>query len=247
MCSNPASPYLVGFQREQRRAIVVKSNCDMWECEECAQRKRSRWVARAILGCNEIRSNGSSVKFVTITTAEWYADTADAIATFPRAWEKLYARMKRKNSQLMYLLTVEFGKKTGHMHAHFLTNYDEKTRWFKNNARACGLGYQAKVEEVENNDKVAGYVSKYIGKSLAGHALPRKFRRVRCSQNWTQLDELEAHEQARDCDWLVCNTSDALWWCVEECQREKFALVDMNTGEYFDYQDAVEHWYEGAS
>jgi len=243
MCSNPKSPYVVGLPKNGGKALVFKSNCDSWECEECSQKKKSQWSARAILGCKAIGSRGITPKFVTVTTAEWYTTSAAAIAAFPRAWGKLYARMKRQNLQMMYLLTIEFGKETGHMHAHFLTDCQMKTRWYKDNARQCGMGYQAAVEEIESHGKAAAYVSKYIGKSLDGHTLPPKFRRVRCSQNWTPLAQLEAHEQSRDFDWVVCNTHTSLWSAVEECEERDFTMIDAKTGEYFDYQDAIETWY----
>jgi len=243
MCGNPKSPYVVGFAKSGNKALVFKADCDEWECEECQVKKRSQWIARAVLGLREITSLSQDSTFVTVTTAEWYKSSAQAIATFPRAWNKLYGRLKRTKPDLRYLMTIEFGKETQHMHAHFLTNATQNERWYKDNARACGMGFQAKVESVESDGKAAAYVSKYIGKSLGGQPLPRKFRRVRCSQNWAKLGELEAHEQSRDFDWLACNTHTALWACVEQCQAEKRSMVDARTGEYFDYQDAIETWY----
>lgn len=243
MCKNPASPYLVGLSRTERKAVVIKSDCDSWECEECAKKKQAQWCARAILGLQQIQSRGITSNFVTITSAEWSKSFAQGAAAFPRAWSKLYARLKRKNPALMYLLIVEAGKKTGHFHAHFLTDAQQNVRWYKNNARAVGLGYQAKVEKIEDRGKVAAYVAKYIGKSLGGDKLPRHFRRVRCSQNWSTLAQLENHQLAGDCDWLVCNTTSALWSTVERCQQEKRIMIDAGTGEYFDFQDACEKWY----
>lgn len=143
----------------------------------------------------------------------------------------------------MYLLVTEKHKKGGRIHAHFLTNAQMNERWYKDNARACGLGYEAKVEPIESDGKAAAYVSKYISKSLGGQPLPRKFRRVRCTQNWTALAQLEAHQQAGDFNWLVCNSHTSLWAAVEECQAEKRDMIDGSTGEYFDYQDAIETWY----
>lgn len=243
MCKNPNSPYLVGFSKLERKAVVFKADCDEWECPECQIAKRSQWVARAVLGLMQITSMHQTSVFVTITSAEWYKTSAAAIAAFPVAWNKLYGRLKRKNPDLMYLMTIEFGQKTSHMHAHFLTNATQNERWYKNNARACGMGFQAKVETVESDGKAAAYVSKYIGKSLAGQQLPRKFRRVRCSQNWAALAQLEAHERSAEFDWLVCNTTTALWSSVEQCQQERRNMIDGSTGEYFDYQDAIETWY----
>jgi len=241
MCNNPKSPYLVGLSKTDKKALVMKSDCDSWECEECQIKKRSQWVARAVLGLMTITSQSQTSTFVTVTTAEWYKEPAAAIAAFPPAWNKLYNRLKRRNNGLMYLMTIEFGQKTNHMHAHFLTNATQNERWYKDNARACGMGYQAKVEPVESDGKAAAYVSKYIGKSLAGKSLPPHFRRVRCSQNWTALADLVG--QSDNYDWLVCNTTTSLWAATEECQRERRTMIDGRTGEYFDYQEAVEAWY----
>jgi len=243
MCINPLSPYIVGLSKTDRKAVVFKSDCDTWECEECQQKKRQKWIARAVLGLIEITSIPQTSVFVTITTAEWYGEPAAAIATFPRAWNKLYGRLKRLTSDLRYLMTIEFGKKTSHMHANFLTNATQNERWYKDNARACGLGFQAKVEPVESDGKAAAYVSKYIGKSLGGQPLPPHFRRVRCSQNWTPLAQLELQQLSSDMDWLVCNSTVSLWAAVEQCQSEKRTMVDGSTGEYFDYQDACDRWY----
>lgn len=142
----------------------------------------------------------------------------------------------------MYLLITE-EHKNGRLHAHFLSNAQMPTRWYKNNARQCGLGYEAKVEAVETDGKAAAYISKYIAKSLGGQSLPPHFRRVRCSQNWAELPVLEAAGQAGDFDWLVCNSHTSLWAAVEECQKERRDMIDGATGEYFDYQDAIDTWY----
>jgi len=243
MCKNPASPYLVGFAKSGKKALVFKSNCDTWECEECASRKKSQWSARAILGCQELRSRGEIVHFVTLTSHERLKTFAATHAAFPSAWSKLYKRMKRRTPAMMYLMICEQHKLGGRLHVHFLTNHDDKTRWYKDNARACGLGFQAKVELIENDGKAAAYVSKYIGKSLGGERLPSHFRRVRCSQNWAPLAQLEGNIASGDFDWVVCNTTTSLWAATEQCQAEKRTMIDGATGEYFDYQDAIETWY----
>lgn len=241
MCKNPKSPYLVGIGKSEQIALVMKADCDSWECEECQEKKRSQWIARAVLGLQAISSASQTSVFVTVTTAEWYKEPAAAIAAFPNAWNKLYGRLKRRNTGLMYLMTIEFGQKTSHMHAHFLTNATQNERWYKNNARACGMGFQAKVEPVESDGKAAAYVSKYIGKSLGGQPLPPHFRRVRCSQNWTALADLVG--QSDHYNWLVCNTTTSLWAATEQCQKERRTMIDGRTGEYFDYGEACETWY----
>lgn len=243
MCRNPASPYVVGYAKSGKTALVFKSNCDTWECEECATRKKNQWSARAILGCQELRLRGETIHFVTLTSHERLKTFAATAVVFPSAWGKLYKRMKRQTPALMYLMILEQHKLGGRLHAHFLTNHDRGTRWFKDNARACGFGYQAQVGIVKSDGAAAAYVSKYIGKSLGANPLPAKFRRVRCSQNWTPLAQLENNVASADYDWLVCNTTTALWSITEECEASNRTMILADTGEFFDYQDAIETWY----
>jgi len=108
MCKNPNSPYVVGLPKNGRQALVFKTNCDEWECEECARNKQAQWSARGILGLQEMKLRGMDALFVTITTAEWYKTAAEARVNFPRAWNKLYNRLKRKNPQFdVFICTID--------------------------------------------------------------------------------------------------------------------------------------------
>lgn len=212
----------------------------MWECEECQIRKRQQWSARAVLGLGEITSSGTTPKFVTITSRPKYKDFAACAAAFPPAWNKFQARLRRCSTKsLMYLLIPE-RHKDGRLHAHFLTNAQVSQKWVKDNAYKSGFGYIANVQKVYGEAHVAAYVSKYIGKGLGEGELPHKFRRVRCSENWTPLAQLENHVASGDYDWLVCGTTISLWAATEQCQRENRSMVDAQTGEFFDYGEAAE-------
>lgn len=240
MCSNPDSPYLVGLSKTDSKALVFQADCDKWECVECQKKKQSQWVARAIIGSKQIISSGTELQFITITSHPSLKNFAATNAVFPRAWAKLYARMKRRLPSLSYLMTME-EHENGRLHAHLLTSYSPTLRKWKTDLSNSGFGHQTKIERVEHEGKAAGYISKYIGKSLGSTPLPEKFRRVRVSENWAKLPEL--HERSDAYNWLVCRSSSSLWAAVETCQQTKKTMVNMRTGEFFDYQDAIETWY----
>lgn len=231
---------MVGFTAEGNKALVFKADCDLWECPECAKRKKNSWLVRGIRGCAEIRSHGSMPRFVTITSSGKLGSFAATAAVFPSAWNQVYQRMRRKTPGLMYLAIME-GHKDGRLHLHLTTNATMKTRWYKDNCVESGLGFMAQAEEMETDEQVAAYIVKYITKSLAGEKFPKKIRRVRATENWYNFtpDELPALAT----DWLTCNTTTALWSVTEQCQAENRNMVDLRTGEYFDYQDAIETWY----
>lgn len=240
MCGSPATPYLVGFSKNRNVAVIAKGDCDLWTCKECQERKRKTWVATAIHGSETILSTGTALKFATITCHKALRDFAGTLAVFPHAWSLLYARMKRLQPTIEYLMIME-QHENGRLHAHMLTTLNVNTRWMKDNCAKSGFGYQAKIENVENVGKAAVYTSKYIGKSLDGHPLPPKFRRVRVSQGWERVKE--DVRQVGEYDWLVCNTTSSLWAATEECQRQARDMVDLKTGEFFDYSDACANWY----
>src|SRR5215207_3643978 len=147
MCSNPATPYMVGFSTTDKKAFVFKADCDLWECKECATRKKNGWLVRGMRGSAEIRSSGITPRFVTITSHKALRDFAATAAIFPNAWSKLYLRLKRKTPCLKYLMILE-GHKNGRLHAHIVTNSEVSTRWYKDNCAACGFGFMAEAEEM---------------------------------------------------------------------------------------------------
>lgn len=239
MCNNALSPYLVGMSASEHRAIVFQADCDLWTCDECAERKKSKWVARAIVGSKTLILNGSELWFVTITSHRTLGNFAATVAVFPHAWSLMYSRMKRKQATFDYLMILELHK-NGRLHSHMLTSLSAKTRWWKDSFAYSGLGYQTKIRAVENEGSAAGYVSKYIGKSLVGIELPTRLRRIRVSQGWAKLPEL--HESSGNYEWWTCNSPEALLNACTECQRRHLTMVDMRSGEVFDYPDITSEW-----
>lgn len=241
MCSNPDVPFVAGFCPAERKVFVFKADCDLWQCPECAERKKRQWLVRAVRGCHEIRLNGTDVRFTTITSSHKLKSTAATVAVFPLAFGKLYQRMKRKTPDLHYLLIIE-QHKDGRIHGHMLTDATMTKRWYKDNCASCGLGFMADVSTVTDSHAAAGYVTKYLTKSLAGMTLPPRFRRVRCTENWYKLPEGEGGMAG--VDWLTCTTKDRLWYVVERARAENLTMVNPRSGEIFDYADAVETWYQ---
>lgn len=70
---------------------------------------------------------------------------------------------------------------SGKMHVHMLDTFALRSRWWKDNGRACGLGYMAESEFAETPGGAARYAAKYLGKSLNEEKLIG-VRRVRKSQ-----------------------------------------------------------------
>lgn len=177
------TPLLVAFNAQRKAAILFHPACKCWDCEACAQTNKRRWIARAINGATVLQAAGQDVDFVTLTSHE-KLKAAGSRAVWPKAWKKLHARWGRKFGKQAYFAVPELHA-DGRLHAHMICTGGAGVRWWKDNARACGMGYQSDVQEIDELG-IGGYVGKYLGKTL-GPDWPRNGRRVRTSRDWPQL------------------------------------------------------------
>ena len=80
-----------------------------------------------------------------------------------------------------------------------LDTFNLASRWWKDNARSCGLGFMAESEFAKTAGGAFAYASKYLSKQW-GIPWPRNFRRIRtsrkyprqqddgeCSVNWSKV------------------------------------------------------------
>jgi len=221
---------LIAIDKQSRRALVSRADCDSWKCAECSRRMAENWRMRAKIGAAFFIREGVRLDFVTITSHEKLKTFEATEAVWRKAWPVLYAALKRKAKTLEYLVIPE-KHKDGRMHVHALWTADVTERWLKDNARKRGLGYKASVSCVENGDSAARYVSKYVGKML-GVEVPLHFRRVRPSRNWPEIPRpITEHSELT---WEYVGTNGALQAVYSQCTREGIDLIDMKTGEMFD-------------
>lgn len=222
---------MIGWNDALKYAVFVSANCDDWECKECANRKATHWRMRADKGAREILFDGETLDFVTITGHEKLADFAATERVWTLAWPALYAALKRQSAGLKYMLIPE-RHKSGRMHIHALWNAGVSKRWIKDNARKRGMGYQADVSHVLDAGSATKYVTKYIGKNL-GTDVPDRFRRVRVSNNWPDLDRPNSEASVLRWEYTL-SEQVALEW-LRECQEKHYAALDQKTQAPFDY------------
>jgi len=224
---------LIGWSDGSRRCLVARANCDSWSCEDCCIRMGERWGLRAEIGAREILRGGERLDFVTITSHEKLKDFASTERVWQSAWGTLYNAIKRKNTDLKYLIVPE-KHKDGRMHVHALWNANVSQKWLKDNARKRGLGYKCEVSQVFAERSAYKYVTKYLGKNL-DRDYPVRFRRVRCSNNWADIPKpATEHAELR---WEYVGTNGALQVVYDECAAKHITMIDAKTGEIFDDVD----------
>lgn len=220
-CPNQSTPYLYADVSEDKSRYIIKARCKLWKCPYCGKVNAHQHKIRILNGINELRNSGQQFSFVTLTSHENLRSTDACLGVWRKAWKKLRERLRRvhKNNQwddLAFCITTEFHK-NGRLHWHMLVNNTLRTRWWKDNARACGLGYQCKSVELDNAIQGANYVTKYLSKSLAEADFPAKMRRIVYSQTFPDKPRPETEYQ-----WQILDEKVSLVDAIEQAWYKRF-------------------------
>jgi len=222
-CKN--TPYMVGKNETSRCAVLFRPRCKLWSCPDCRKTNSDLWCLRATLGAESLLAQSGQLHLVTVTAHERLT-LPQAIAVLPDGWPMLRKRWYRESGKPQYMLVPEIGKRSRHFHIHLITNLSPGTRWWKDNARSCGFGYQADDSDTFDGASRAGYyVGKYLYKQFERDVFRKGFHRVRTSHGWPKLPPLE-----RDPSWAfsVLPKLQSLQSVVEQLQADGYhiALAD---------------------
>lgn len=186
-CSNAFSTFL--FHVGETGLITFgQASCKQWKCPECALKNTKRWIARIIDGINKL---GGDWYFATVTAHKWWRGEKSLI-NLRANWHKLRKRMAReakKTGVEMAYVRVWEHHKDGSYHMHIINNVGVNTKWLKDNAAECGMGFMAHQDGIVNAGQAAGYVAKYMLKQSKDdtlHSFPKGARRIEVSANWVK-------------------------------------------------------------
>lgn len=186
-CQKPGRPTMIARNRANNTCIIFQVACKQWDCPACAETNALRCVLQATHGANVLFDAGYMLEFVTLTSHE-KLDEKQSYYVLPKAWNRLNRRIKRAVGNPLYFAVPE-QHKDGRWHLHALVNFNLPERWWKDNARQCGMGYQVDIQTVENAGLVSWYIAKYMTKQLQNAELYKSHRHVRHSNNWPKLPE----------------------------------------------------------
>lgn len=215
-------PFFYRLDETSQKVEYRKGGCGMWSCESCGARNAKRWIARVIDGCNSLKAD--NWHFATITAHKKWRGSRSSLKNLRANWHKLrkrMARMAKKQGEELYYARVWEAHKDGSFHLHLITNVPLTTRWLKDNAAECGLGYQAKFDEVVNAGQAAGYVSKYMLKAMpnATH-YPKGTRRIEVSRNWVEWKPNKSDE------WFFIQSFDEARFHAERYKNLRWTVFD---------------------
>lgn len=233
-CIAPNRVMLWALSKDTGMIMIYRPGCGTWKCPGCAKRLQRYWTLRVGRHVANRIEGGEHWQFVTLTSHEKLKTMEATVAVWPNAWGKVYNRLKRKNGgKVQYVLVPEFHQ-DGRMHAHLLTETHIKQKWWKDNARESGLGYQAKVKDIEGDgSRASWYVSKYLGKGMNEGGWPEGFRRIRTSNGWPDLPK---HEGQSDLEFDVVKGKGDQKFHLLHWMRNGFTVYDLTVGRYL-YHD----------
>lgn len=195
-CDAPKVPYFYRVDQQAKKVQFGKGSCKQWSCPSCAARNAKKWVARVIDGCNKL---DDVWYFGTLTAHKWWRKEK-SMRNLQSNWPKVrkrFARLAKIQAKQLFYVRVWEAHKDGSFHMHFISNIEYTQNELKDIASECGLGYMAHIEEAKNPGQVAGYIAKYMVKSMPlATNYPQGSRRIEVSRNW-----IAWHEKATD--WQV--------------------------------------------
>lgn len=188
-CSKRNVPYIASIDAERHIIKISRPRCWCWDCPGCAEARKDYWSKRVYTVIDERMKAGEAWHFVTFTSHENCKNYSQTAYILRLNFPKLYKRMLRNWTTLLYIAVPE-PHKDERLHVHMLTNAPLRQKWYKDNARSCGFGYQADAVTVATPAKCAFYVVKYLSKSLSNGILHRKrFQRVRASKDFPDIGD----------------------------------------------------------
>jgi hypothetical protein len=226
-CTNEKSPYLIGVHNNDKKALLTKASCGLWSCEPCGFRNARRWIARILLN---LANSEQTWSMLTITARRNARKTA-SVANLREGWKKLSNRIvsneksPKKNTQYVRVWEQH---EDGSFHNHVLINCCFGTRWAKDNAAQCGLGYVADWRELENAGQAVGYVAKYTLKNATiargGVLWPNGLRRIETTRNWPKLPDLEAFSEY---SWNIANNREFQLHQADRLTVSGYQIIDL--------------------
>jgi hypothetical protein len=225
-CPNTDGIYVVGVNHSLRKTVIFTPNCKQWSCEVCSLKNTKKWIARVINGVNEL---GGDWYMLTLTSHEKMRGTSASLKCLREGFTKLNERMRRKYGSKNYVKVWEMHEdKT--LHLHLLIDCKMPKKWIKDNARACGMGYQVDFHKVDNAGMVAGYIAKYTLKNAANLPdMPKNLRRIQCSLKFPKLPEIGGFDKSWT--WVRCETEYGVFLNVQPVFLKGYEVIGKIEGD----------------
>jgi len=221
------------YQIHLSRYGVTQGCCNHWDCPRCGQTRAKQEYGRIVSGIRELAlTHKIYFATITSPGKEMTQNEADEQWPLwtNRLFSSWRARSKSKGVKWAYVAVTE-RQKRGHPHFHLLTTANPgdlylghvfkerksnlyippqsreislRSDWLSNSVQRAGFGEQYDISIASSIEGTSRYVAKYLFKaSIFEDCWPKKWKRVRYSQNFPRLPErqTDAFVLLSDEDW----------------------------------------------
>ena len=186
-CQTAIRPVMKAFDIDKKKLYLYMVKCKSWYCPYCGHVNKLQWIAKVSQGIDDYYGKGfTDWMFCTVTSHPKLTTRGQCLWVEPKAWKKLWSRIKYHHGKVYYVYIPELHK-NGRVHWHMLISGGIRESWWKQHAPRCGFGYMFDSQPVRDGYNSVLYVSKELGKSLALSQWPRNLRRIRTSQKWPSV------------------------------------------------------------
>lgn len=187
ICPKEILPVMRAQHKEKQVIYLYQVRCKSWDCPRCGTTNKLQWIAKISEGIDEYLSDGVvDWMFCTVTSHPKLKKQGNCLWVEPKAWKKLWSRIKYHHGKIHYVYIPELHK-NGRVHWHMLISGGIPLSWWKTHAPRCGFGYMFDSEPVRDGFHSVLYVTKELNKSLARTNWPKNLRRIRTNHHWPQL------------------------------------------------------------
>lgn len=210
----------IGVNAKTRLLVVVPIRCKSWRCPTCRPKKVALWKHRVIAGHPE--------RFITLTKRpEPFTCTNDDLAIFQKQLTILFRLIRKKFKDFEYVRVFE-QTKTGNLHCHIAQRGSYiPQRWLSNAWDKISGSPVVDIRKIRGKHQAAGYITKYLVKSIAALTLAARGHRViALSQKWT-IDH-DTYEMSIDTKDYVWSATPLPYYRVVE----EFASIGSDLADY---------------
>lgn len=122
---------LYGRKPEIKHGKTARAGCNKWACPTCAERKKRKLMARAIIGMQAYPDK--EWFFVTLTAPSYARNFQASLKAFRSGWRKVYKAMKAAHKSYalagdFMMLKVYERHEDGTLHCHIITDINWQSR-----------------------------------------------------------------------------------------------------------------------
>lgn len=208
------------FGRIKTRNIVFRHKCKTWGCGVCGPKK----LASVKLGIYREADKHGLQRFMTLTLpGNFQGSYQDTVSALSESWKKLLIYLKRRlGVKIKYIKVVE-PQERGVAHLHVLVSRFIPQAWLSKAWEALGGGKICDIRFVDVH-RIAGYVSKYMSKSMIGDDLG-PYRRYSTSREIS----INGEKLPPEGEWEFLKAPiDGFWrYAYQEFQEGRCSIIQM--------------------